>query len=171
MLFDLGRNIVQGIRLLSKGDGALLDVGAGDIDLQHSYCGLFSQLVHDLQVILHGFSADIDDDLRIPLHKYIDTGVLEADGVQHAAVYLRHTGCRVPGPGYIGYPLGHHCSQAVQIHKLTVFHTGAKGSGTGHHRIFQCNAGQIHFCIHQISTSFASKTGPSVQMRALCTWE
>ena len=173
-----GGNIVQTVRLLAEGNGSLLHVGAGNIDLQHVH-GRIRKALHHFQIIFHCFAADIDDHLRvillqkgqIPLHKHINAGVLQADGIEHTAVDLRHSGGGIAGPGHIGHTLCHHSAQAVQIHKLAVFHAGAKGTGCGHDRIFQFDSSKIHRCFHQISTSFASKTGPSVQIRALFTWE
>ena len=178
LLLNGGGDIVQAVRLLAEGDGSLLHIRTGDVDLQHVH-GCIRKALHHFQIILQHFAADIDDYLRIillqkgqvPLQEYVDARVLQADGVKHAAVDLRHSGGGIAGPGHVCHTLCHHGAQTVQIHKLAVFHAGSKGAGCGHDRIFQFNSRQIHRCFHQISTSFASKTGPSVQIRALFTWE
>ena len=55
----------------------------------------------------------------------------------YTAVYFCHTRGRVAGPGHIGYTLGHHRTQAVQIYKFFIFHTGSKGPGSCHDGIFK----------------------------------
>ena len=177
MIFQFGSNIVQSICFLSKRNGSFLDIGAGYIDLQHADCRFVSQSLYHIHVILYGLTADVHNDLRIiffqerniSLHEYVNAGVLQTDGIEHTAVYFCHTRGRVAGPGHIGYTLGHHRTQAVQIYEFFIFHAGAKGSGCCHYGVFESYSCNRCLCIHQISTSSASNTGPSVQILALCT--
>ena len=75
---------IQGIRFLSEGNGSLLDIRAGYIDLQHADCRLVPQTFHHVHIIFHGLAADIYDDLRviffqernISLHEHINAGIL-----------------------------------------------------------------------------------------------
>ena len=107
------RDGLQGVRFLAEGDAALLDIRAGDIDLQHIY-RLIRQALHHLAVVLHGLSADVDNDFRvvllqkrkIPLKKHVDARILKADGVQHAALRLRDAGHRIARPGHVRHALG-----------------------------------------------------------------
>ena len=151
--------------------GELLDVDPESIEKKGT------QSLYHIHVILYGLTADVHNDLRIiffqerniSLHEYVNAGVLQTDGIEHTAVYFCHTRGRVAGPGHIGYTLGHHRTQAVQIYEFFIFHAGAKGSGCCHYGVFESYSCNRCLCIHQISTSSASNTGPSVQILALCT--
>ena len=128
------------------------------------------------QIIFRRLAADIYNDLRIillqegniALAEHVDAGVLQTDGVQHAAGHFCDAGRWIAWPWMIGHALGDNSAQAGQIHELTVFHAGTKRSGSCHYRILQLNSSQIYFQIHS-STSFALNTGPSLQTRLLCT--
>ena len=177
-LFYLGSDIVKTVRPLSKGNGSLFYVGAGYVDFQH-VCLFIRKPLHHFKIILHAFSADIHNNSgvilakkrKVSFHKNVDSRILQADGVEHTAMGFRYSWRRISRPGDIGHSFGHHCPKPVQVHKIAVFHTGAKGSGGRHHGIFKFNACNCNLCIHQISTSPASKTGPSVQILVLFTWE
>ena len=66
MAFYLAGDRLHCFRILSKCDAALLDVRAGNVDLQH-IDRLARQFFHYIDVIFRRFSTYIDDNLRIIL--------------------------------------------------------------------------------------------------------
>ena len=88
---------------------------------------------------------------NITFNENIDAGILEADGIQHAAVNLRYTGSGVARPGNVCHTFGNNGPKGVQIHKFTVFHAGAESPGGSHDGIFEFYTGYIDFCIHVCS--------------------
>src|SRR5699024_3565002 len=178
VLFHFPGNLLQRLRILSESDTAFLNIGAGYVDLQEIR-RFIAQTLHNLAVILCGFSTDIHNDLcikllqerKIPFAEHIDSRILKTNGVQHSAGSLRHSGRGIPGPGHIGHSLGHYRSQAVQSHEFTVFHSRAKSPGSSHDRVLQLHTRQSHTGLHHNSTSVLRNTGPSLQTRLLCTWE
>ena len=66
MAFYLAGDRLHCFRILSKCDAALLDVRAGNVDLQH-IDRLARQFFHYIDIIFRRFSTYIDDNLRIIL--------------------------------------------------------------------------------------------------------
>ena len=106
--------------ILPKGNPSLFYIGAGNIDLQKIY-RLVSQPLCHLKIIFLGSSAHIDNNpgiilpqkRNIPLHKYIDSRVLQADGIQHSSINLRNPGSRIALPGHICHTFCDHCAKSV----------------------------------------------------------
>ena len=119
-LFYLGSNVKQTICFLPKSNGTFLHIWTGYIDLKHVHSGI-SQFFHNLQIILHTLSTDINHDpcvkllqkRNISFNKYVNSGILKTDSIQHTAVGLSHTGNRVSRPWHICHSLCHHCPQPV----------------------------------------------------------
>ena len=131
--FNCGSDFRKTIGFLAKSNGAFFYIWAGYVDFQHVNVRI-RQTLHYLQIFFYCFSADIYDDFGIVLFKEgnitfnenIDAGILEADGIQHAAVNLRYTGSGVAGPGNVCHTFGNNGPKGAQIHKFTVFHAGAE---------------------------------------------
>ena len=88
MPFDLARNILDHLRILTERDTALLDIRAGNIDLEQIH-RLIRKPLHNLYVLTRRMTADIDNDLRVvllqernvPFDKEIDARVLQSDRI------------------------------------------------------------------------------------------
>ena len=175
-LFDLSGKLFHMLWILTESKETSIDVRTGNVDLHHVDLFLCQPFYHS-QVFFRCMTADIDDDLRIVFLKegnisfteYIDTGILKPYGIHHTTISLCHSGSCISRPGNICHTFGHNGAQTVEIHKFTVFLTGAKGSGGCHHRILQFHTGDLHTHICHHTTSVERNTGPSLHTRLLWT--
>ena len=107
-------------RILAEGNAAFLHIRAGNIDL-HQINRLSGELFHHIHIVRHTFSAHIDNDFcvklfqerDIPPGKQIKAGVLQANGIEHAAVDLRDARRGIARPRHVCHALCHHRAQPV----------------------------------------------------------
>ena len=139
-----------------------LDVGTGDVDLDHIDSRRAQLGAHDA-ILLRGISGNIGDNTHIMLfelrqfagNKSIYAGILKADGVQDAHRCLCNSGRRIALPTMQGQTLDADAAQLVDGIKLAVLPTKAERAGGHDHRVFHRHAGQrnghIHFISHPTS--------------------
>ena len=78
------------------------------------------------------------------LDKSIDTNILQANGVEHAADGFGDTGRRVAGLRLERKALGDDGTDLLHIDKGRIFFTIAKGPRCRHNRVAQLDAGNFH---------------------------
>ena len=173
MVFGLTGNFCGHFRHHSVLQPSGLDVGTGDVDLDHVHARLAEPLAHDA-VLLRGVAGDIGDDAEVVLFqlrqflfdKALYAGVLQTHGIQDTHGRLGNAGRRVALSGVQGQPLDRNTAQLRNIVKLPEFPAEAEGAGGDDHRVFHRHARQIDveiYLTHYQSTSSALNTGPSLQ--------
>ena len=96
----------------------------------------------------------------------VHTGILQADGIDHAVRTLRDARRGIAEARLQGRPLKRKTPQTVDIIKLRVFAAVAEGAAGRDHRVVKRDTAEFHFEIyHRISS--LSSTGPSLQIRLL----
>lgn len=102
LLFHCLCDRLHSLRILTEGDAALFYIRAGNIDLQKIH-RFIRQTFDYFQIVFRRLAADIYNDLRIillqegniALAEHVDAGVLQTDGVQHAAGHFCDAGRRI----------------------------------------------------------------------------
>ena len=114
--------------ILTKCKESCVYIRAGNINLHHINW-LICQTFHHCQIFFRRMTAYIYNDLciilfqkrNIPLTEKIDTRILQTNRIHHASVNFSHTRSRISGPRDIGYALGCHCSQLINIYIISKF--------------------------------------------------
>ena len=170
-------NCLDRLGILSESNASFFYIRAGNVDLQHIHC-FIGKAFHHFAIIFRCPSADIHDDpgvkllkeRDVPLAEYVDSRILQSDGIHHAAFCLRDPRRGISRPWHIGHAFGDNGSQPVKIYEFAILFPGSKGSGCCHDRILKFYTSKINSRIHYNSTSVDKNTGPSLQTRLLCTW-
>ena len=157
----------------TEDDAPFFDVRAGNIDFK-ACDAVDVEVSRDLSVFFHTAGRDIDDERRLTGRRYlrqdvpfkgVDAGVFQADAVEHACRRFGDADTGVARPRQGRNALGDDGPDGVEVEKITVFNAESEGSRRPHDRRFHRDTGEFDgnpFTDHQ-KTSFAGKTGPSVQ--------
>ena len=151
LFFDPAGDVIQRVRILAEGDGALLDIGTRDIDLEHVHC-LLLQAPDNVQIVLYALAADIDDHFRvhafqksqIAFDEDLHARILQADGIEHTGTDLCHARRGITRPRDIGNTFGNDTAQPAKVDEFRILKPGPKGSRSREHRIFEGHARNGH---------------------------
>ena len=168
--------------ILSKSDTAFLHIRAGNIDLQHIH-RLIRQSFHNFadnlpvlfpQTFTMIFVSYFFRNGISRFAEHINPRILQSDGIQHSAVdSLPSRGVGFPGHGTFATPLVTTAPRRFRsTNSLNSAPEPKVPDATVMTGFFQLHSGQIFtFVFITVSTSVARNTGPSLQIRLLCTLE
>ena len=173
VVLDTARNGGSRFGLGTKDDTPFFDVRAGNIDFK-ACDAVDVEVSCDLSVFFDTAGGDIDDERRLTGRRYlrqdvpfkgVDTGVFQTDAVEHACRRFGNADTGIARPRQGRNPFGNDGPDGVEVEKIAVFDAESEGSRCPHDGRFHRDAGKFDgnpFTDHQ-KTSFAEKTGPSVQ--------
>ena len=163
-------------RVGAEAHAAAMHIGAAHVELDDLHLLLGVDAAAGLGVFLHRETADVGHD-RAPvdgshLRQFlgdhaVDSGILEADGVEDAGGAFRHARQFVAEAGMKRGPLEGDGAEDVDVIPVGHLVAIAEAAAGGDHRVFESEVaeagGQVDAVHFHISSSL-SKTGPSLQI-------
>ena len=149
-------------------------VGAGDIHFNEVYALAIIGLGAAFPVFFHREAADVGyDGAAVNLaerryflaDQYVDTGILQAHGIDHAAGAVCYAGGGVAKTGLPGGSLQGNAAQDVEVHIPGQFQAKAEGAAGGDDGVFQAQAAQHYRKVLYHTISSFLNTGPSLHTR------
>src|SRR5665213_2107877 len=132
---DSGRDPRRRVRITSQVE-AVGDVGAGDVQLVAIDAGGVVEHAHAMHVVVGIGAGDVDDHgaahaiemRRVFTSNVLDTGVLQADAVEHPTGGLGHAWRRVAGAGIASCALGVQGADGAEVDELLELEAEAGGA-------------------------------------------